>query len=92
MSNRRWIIVHHDRHGCCSMAESCQGRYTYATADEARKRLTDIMRNNSEEQIASVFGKQAIGTFGVRGVNCWPGHNDPVACVFEVVGDGKVKS
>lgn len=88
--NKRWVVLNRDKHGNMSLTFAAQGRYTYATADEAYAALRDIVQNNPESRIREVWGSQAIGTFGIRCVECWPGHNDPVATVYEALaGEGE---
>ena len=87
--NPRWVLVYQDKNGNVSMVQPCQGRYTYDTSEDAYAVLEAIMGDNSEERVREVFGDQAVGTFGVRSVECWPGHNDPVACVFGDYGGGR---
>lgn len=73
----RYVISYLNKDGCRMIAGACQGRNTKATQKEAKKYLRDFLKNNSEENLISIFGKQAMGTFKVSAVECYPGHNDP---------------
>jgi len=73
----RYVVTHLNQHGERRMsAPARQGRYTYATPAEARRFMLAMLHNPSND-LASVFGAQAIGTFEVRPILCWPEHFDP---------------
>lgn len=42
------------------------------------------MLTNPTNDIAGVFGKQAVGTFAIRPTECWPNHFDPKHVYREV--------
>lgn len=75
--NVRYVLSFINKDGCRVLVNPMQGRYTYATQEEARKRLGNLLSANTEDQLKNVFGPQSIGTFKVSAVECWPGHNDP---------------
>ncbi len=78
----RWVITHIGVHGLLRMTDPAQGRYTYATEDEAERRMRAILSNVTNDA-AGVFGEQSVGTFEVRRVECWPGHHDPKSFYVE---------
>jgi hypothetical protein len=59
-----------------------QGRCTYATPEEAEG-MKDVILNGANNDIAGVYGKQALGTFEVRPVPCYPVHFDPQTRWFD---------
>ncbi len=56
-----------------------QGRYTWPTREEAQAHLDATRANNSTSTLNSI-ADGAPSTLGVRAVQCWPGHFDPVGC------------
>lgn len=56
-----------------------QGRYTYATEEEAQAQL-DLFKPSLREKI---LGKRA-DTLEVRPCRCWPGHFDPKGIYFDL--------
>ena len=75
----RYVVTHIGTNGERRMtAPARQGRYTHATPAEAEQEMRDILNvgvNNND--IPGVFGEQAVGTFEVRPINCWPNTLDP---------------
>jgi hypothetical protein len=71
--NIRFVLSRMDKDGVRIMVATVQGRNTYATRSEAEIHLKSFLENNPPD----IFGKQAIGTFEVSAVRCYPGHNDP---------------
>ena len=65
------------------MVDPQQGQYTYAHARDAQSRLDAMMRGNDEARIREVYGPNALGSFQVRPVACYPGHFDPMTCWFD---------
>lgn len=63
---------------------SAQGRYTYATREEAVRRMRDLLKPDGLPHIMSV---ETLGTVEVRPVLCWAGHHDPVRTVFPIDGN-----
>jgi hypothetical protein len=77
----RFVITHIDnRTGMRTLAEPMQGRYTYATIEEAQACRDAMMKANSPDRLASLFGLP----LEVREVPCWPGHHDPMTCWFDI--------
>jgi hypothetical protein len=60
-----------------------QGRDTFATEALALEWMDWFLAGNSKERLIGVFGLQAIDTFEVRPVECYPGHFDPKTCWFD---------
>ena len=72
----RWIISRVDKHGARVLAEPAQGRYTYASREDAARILAAWKRNTSDETMQSVFGD--VSQMQVNCVRCYPGHFDPI--------------
>lgn len=84
----RYVITHKNHEGLRVMSFAHQARNTYPTEQEAEIALSDYL-NNRGNRLWDVFGQQAIGTFEVRPVRCWPHTHDPQTRYFdeeEVVG------
>ena len=64
------------RNGLRTLVGPSQGRCMKATREEAETLLTAMLASNSEEQLASIYGGQAIGTFRVDPFDCYD-HGDP---------------
>lgn len=79
----RYVVTCMGRDGMRVLAQDCQGRYTYATLGEAADMAAAISGNNSRDNLAQVFGEQAIGTFEARACRCWPVHFDPKGIYFD---------
>ena len=78
----RFVITHVGTKGMRTLTEPRQGHYTYATRGEAESKLDAILNGANNNDIPGVFGEQAVGTFEVRPVPCYPGHFDPKTCWF----------
>jgi len=76
----RYVLSRIDKDGLRVMVYAQQGRYTYATKDEAKILLKLFLENNTQERLIEVFGRQAVGTFEVSAIECYPGHFDPIGC------------
>lgn len=74
----RYVVSHMGKDGIRWMTFACQGRETKATREEAETDLKNLLENNTQERLESVFGLQATGTFEVSAVSCYDGHHDPV--------------
>ena len=79
----RYVITHMGPQGQRRMTAHRQGRYTYATEEEAKIALQNFCKNNYDSTLIQVFGKTALGTFEVRPCPCYPGHFDPICETFE---------
>lgn len=75
--NIRYVISRIDKDGLRVMIGPQQGRSTFATTQVADEYLKEVLKNNSEETLINIFGQQAIGTFRMSAIECWPGNNDP---------------
>lgn len=78
----RYVITHVGRHGLRTLAEPQQGRFTYATHEEAQKHLDAMLAANSSEYLQTLFGFP----LEVRACKCWAGHFDPVGIYFDTEG------
>lgn len=67
----RYAITHINRDGMRQITGANQGRYFKKTMRAAQKEARDIMKNNTPEKLASIFGKQSVGTFEARAVECY---------------------
>lgn len=79
----RFAVTHRARNGCRVLTFPAQGRYTYATDDEASKALADLLGANSADRLRDIYGADALATFSVERVECWAGHFDPCRAVFD---------
>lgn len=80
---RRYTVTHVNPQGMRRLSFSMQGRYTWATPEEAEEQLRLLLDFNSVDRLVSAYGPQAIGTFEVRPVSCYPGHFDPLGMWFD---------
>lgn len=76
---KRFVITHINRDGMRALASPQQGRYTYATREDAQKRLDAIIANTTVAMIKSVWGLP----LQVRECECYAGHFDPVGIFFD---------
>jgi hypothetical protein len=72
----RYAVTCLNKDGVRMLCGPAQGRFMLETPEQAFQALADTLANNSEERLASVYGKQAIGTFRVTRFACWS-HGDP---------------
>jgi hypothetical protein len=79
----RYVITHLDKEGGRRLAEAAQGQYTYATAEDAQRRIDAMMTNNSRATLESVFGLP----LEVRRCECY-WHHDPVEHYFDTEEEG----
>lgn len=81
----RYVVTHINTRGERVMtAPAQQGRYTHPTradAEGAMRAMLNVEANGND--IPGIFGEQAVGTFEVRPVPCYPGHFDPQTRYFE---------
>jgi predicted aminopeptidase len=75
----RYVVTHVGRDGLRTLASAAQGRYTYATYDEAQAHLDALLEHNSPERLREVYGLP----LEVRACNCWPVHFDPMGVYFD---------
>jgi hypothetical protein len=76
----RYVVTHIDlKTKLRTLAHPCQGRHTYATAEEAQAWIAAAMEANGEKRLRELFGFP----LEVRPVECWPNHFDPKTCWFE---------
>lgn len=80
----RYVVTHVPKGDMRTLVDPCQGRFTYATREEAQERLDAIRDNNTPERLRSV-GLEP-DTFEVRPCSCWAGHFDPVGVFFSEPG------
>lgn len=77
----RFVVTHINVTGIRVLTYGQQARYTYATAADAQSALDALLNvavNGND--IPGVFGPQAVGTFEVRPIPCWPHTLDPQTC------------
>ena len=72
----RYVVTHVGTKGMRTLTLGMQGRFTYATPEEAEEMQNAIL-HGANNDIPGVYGQQAVGTFEVRPVPCYPGHFDP---------------
>lgn len=75
----RYVVTHMGRNGMRTLASPAQGRFTYATREEAESMLKAMLSNNSEDTLRSVYGFP----LEVRACECWPEHFDPKGIYFD---------
>jgi hypothetical protein len=75
----RYVITHVGKYSMRTLAQSAQGRYTYATEAEAQTMIDAMMANNSRATLESVYGLP----LEVRPCKCYPGHFDPQSVYFD---------
>jgi hypothetical protein len=78
----RYVVGVPDDGGGWSFVDPRQGRYTYATADEANARAAALLNadTNSPDTLRSVFGPN-YPQMRAFPVYCYPGHFDPCGAV-----------
>lgn len=83
----RYAVTHIHRNGGRMLTFPAQGRHTHETPWTAQQLIFDMERLGDEQgdagRIESIYGAQAVGTFQVRAVACYPGHFDPKGIYFE---------
>lgn len=77
----RYAVTHRNRDGMRTFAGPAQGRFTYATDEEARAQLRALKDNNTRERLAEVYPDP--DSLAVRLCRCWPGHHDPLGVWFD---------
>lgn len=75
--NKRYVVSYIDANGMRRMLGPCQGRETHETYQQAQVALGHLLINNSPELLTEVYGKQALDSFAVSAIECWPDHHDP---------------
>jgi hypothetical protein len=79
----RYVLTYVNDRGVRTLLDPAQGRFTYARCEEAEAFLREFLSANTPERLQGVFGKDCVGTFAVRPVECWPQHFDPKTCWFD---------
>lgn len=77
-----YAVTHINRDGMRQLTYRNTGTNHSPTYKEAQSLLTAIITNNTEKCLSNHFGKQAIGTFEVRPVECYD-HGDAVRIFFD---------
>lgn len=77
----RYVATYVNKDGMRTLMCGAQGRYTYATAEEAQAWLDAVTGNESAFRIAQIWGDNP--RFEVRPCECWTGHFDPVGVWFD---------
>ena len=78
----RYVATVVNKDGTRTLMSPAQGRFTYATAEEAQEWLDAIMSNNAPDRIASIWGAHDLKP-EVLPCECWAGHFDPVSIYFD---------
>lgn len=65
-----------DKLGLRTIVGPAQGRFMKKTREEAEQYLKDLIANNDEDRILSIYGQQSKGTFRVDPFDCYD-HGDP---------------
>lgn len=68
-----------------TLMHPCQGRYTYATQEEAQAWIDGYMANNSQRTLDE-FGRD----LQARPCRCYPGHFDPQGVWFDMPEGGEI--
>ena len=76
----RYVVTHIGRNGLRTLTFGAQGRWTFATQEEAQARLDVLLSSNRGGKLTEVFG---VSAFEVRPCACWPGHFDPKGIYFD---------
>lgn len=79
MMTTRYVVTQLGKHGLRTLAHAAQGRYTYATPEEAQAWIDAAIAANGIERLADLYGLP----IEVRACECWPGHFDPKGVYFE---------
>jgi hypothetical protein len=77
----RYVVTHINEDGMRTICGPAQGRCTKATPEEAQSWLDDVVKANQIDvngRIGGVFGPP----LKVRPVKCYPGHFDPMECIW----------
>ena len=74
----RFVVTHIGIKGERVFTSPRQGRYTYASEAEAQEWLDAFQGPKAHNDIPGVYGEQAVGTFRVCPVSCYPVHFDPM--------------
>jgi len=76
----RYVITHvSDKDQLRTLTQSCQGRDTYPTREEA-ERLMGLYVANGLDKVLSCA---ELATLEVRPCECWPNHFDPMGIYFD---------
>jgi len=77
-----FALTHINRDGMRGLTRRNTGSSHFATQPEADQYLVDFNENNHESTLIQVFGKQSLGTFEIRPVECYM-HGDAVGVWFD---------
>lgn len=77
----RYVATYVNKHGKRTLVSAAQGRFTYATPEEAQAYIDAVTTNNGSQTIKEVWGENP--RFEVRPCPCWPGHFDPQTIWFD---------
>jgi hypothetical protein len=69
-------VTYKSANGLRVLLGPAQGRFMKKTRAEAEESLKALLTSNSQERLAQVYGRQALGTFRVDPFKCWD-HGDP---------------
>ena len=77
----RYVITYINGSGQRTLVDPAQGRWTYATEEEATERLVSLIGNNLGDRLSSIFGGHP--RFEIQPCECWAGHFDPKGIYFD---------
>lgn len=77
----RYVATYVKGDGMRTLMTAAQGRYTYATAEQAQAWVDAVTGNNSADAVRQVWGENP--KFEVRACDCYPGHFDPQNVWFD---------
>ena len=77
----RYVVTHVNREGLRTLSLGCQGRWTYATREEAQAQLDAMLANNERSALEGLYGN--VSQIEVRPCECWPDHFDPKGIYFD---------
>lgn len=82
----RYVPTHINKEGYRTLILPQQGRYTFATQEEAQTWI-DTMRSSFDKETMEV-AYCSPDTMEVRPCECWPGHFDPMRRYFDTMSAG----
>lgn len=77
----RYVPTYINKDGMRTLMQSAQGRFTFATAAEAKGWIDAVTGNNSADTVRQIFGDNP--RFEVRPCPCYPDHFDPQTVWFD---------
>ncbi len=69
---KRFALTHINRDGMRQLTSRNIASAHFDTRAEGDGHLKAFLKNNTEKLLAEVYGKQALGTFSIREIDCYP--------------------